>query len=556
MGAGMAAALALRAAGVKDVFGLMGSGVLELYDALYDFKDMRYIGVRHENCGMHMADAYGRTMQSPGLFIAGQAGPGSANMVLGLAQAKMAYSPVVVLTGLPSTEHLGRDSFQEIDQHTLFLPVTKRVLTVPRAERIPEMIHDAFRIADSGRRGPVVVQIPRDLFNNEVDVDIPRSITSRHNEGGVDATVLRRVADLLKTARAPVIMAGAGIKWGRGTAALVQLAEKLQLPITASAGHGDVAPSEHPLFAGQVGPRGNPVASRLVREADVVLAVGTRLGFNTTFYKYNDLSKDARIVQVDIDPVAVGRYFPVEVGIVGDAGGFCAGLAGIATAPSPLPWAGRNDAFRRERDELLKARDAGGARTSKPLHYQVIYKELREAAPKNALFTLDAGSACLQATDELAYSESPSLITPLDCGMVGFSYAAGLGAKVARPDRTVISLAGDGAFGMTLGEITTAVHCGINSIAVVLDNEAWGSEIAYQRDFFNGRYIGAHCISPRYDEVAKLCGGEGYYVTEKGELADAIRQAMKVDKPVVIHAKVTVDDVISFRKDALKKKGT
>jgi len=555
MGAGLAAVHALRAAGVKDVFGLMGSGVLEMYDAMYDYKDMRYIGVRHENCGMHMADAYGRTMQSPGLFIAGQAGPGSANMVLGLAQAKMAYSPVVVLTGLPSTEHLGRDAFQEIDQHTLFLPVTKRVLTVPRADRIPEMIHDAFRIANSGRRGPVVVQIPRDLFNNEIDVEVPERIALRHQEGGVDPETLRRVARMVAEAKSPVIMAGAGVKWGRGTASLLRLAEKLQIPITASAGHGDVAPSDHPLFGGQVGPRGNPVASKLCREADLVLAIGTRLGFNTTFYKYNDLSKNARIVQVDIEPTTVGRYFPVEVGIAGDAGAFCEGLAEIATAPASLPWAGRNAQFRAERDALLKARAEGGARTAKPLHYQVVYEELRQAAPRNTLFTLDAGSACLQATDELTYFESPALITPLDCGMVGFSYAAGLGAKVARPDRPVISLAGDGAFGMTLGEITTAVHCNINSIAVVLDNEAWGSEIAYQRDFFNGRYIGAHCISPRYDEVAKLCGGEGYYVTEKGQLADAVSQALKADKPVVIHVKVTVDDVISFRKDALKKKG-
>src|SRR3990170_6732278 len=169
MKCGVAAVEALRAAGVSRVFGLMGSSTLEIYDALYDAKDMEYVGVRHENCGMHMADAYGRVTQTPGLFVCGQAGPGSVNMVLGLAAAKMAYSPVVVITGLPSTAHLGRDAFQEIDQHTVFLPVTKRVMTVPRPERIPEFILEAFRIANGGRRGPGVVQIPRDLFNHEVD---------------------------------------------------------------------------------------------------------------------------------------------------------------------------------------------------------------------------------------------------------------------------------------------------------------------------------------------------------------------------------------------------
>ena len=153
MRCGVAAVEALRAVGVKTIFGLMGSSTLEIYDALYDAKDFTYIGVRHENCGMHMADAYGRVTQTPGVFICGQAGPGAANMVLGLAQAKLAYAPVVVLTGLPATEHLGRDTFQEIDQHILFQPVTKRTFSVPRAERIPEFILEAFRVANAGRRG-------------------------------------------------------------------------------------------------------------------------------------------------------------------------------------------------------------------------------------------------------------------------------------------------------------------------------------------------------------------------------------------------------------------
>jgi thiamine pyrophosphate-dependent acetolactate synthase large subunit-like protein len=262
MKCGVAAVEALRAAGVTKVFGLMGSSTLEMYDALYDAKDMEYIGVRHENCGAHMADAYGRVTQTPGLFICGQAGPGSVNMVLGLAAAKMAYSPVVVITGLPSTEHLGRDTFQEIDQHTVFLPVTKRVFTVPRPERIPEFILEAFRIANSGRRGPVVVQIPRDLFNHDVDVTIPPQGSQGALAGGaVERATIDRIKAMLLAAKAPVIHAGAGIKWGRGTASLLKLAEKLQLPITTSAGHGDLAPVDHPLAWGRAAIR-SQAASR------------------------------------------------------------------------------------------------------------------------------------------------------------------------------------------------------------------------------------------------------------------------------------------------------
>ncbi len=559
MRCGVAAVEAMRAAGVTKVFGLMGSSTLEMYDALYDARDMEYIGVRHENCGMHMADAYGRITQTPGVFVCGQAGPGSANMVLGLAQAKMAYSPVVAITGLPSTEHLGRDAFQEIDQHTLFLPVTKRVMTVPRPERIPEFILEAFRIADSGRRGPVVVNIPRDLFNHDIDVDVPRAGSLQASTApAADRATLERIRQMILASKAPVIHAGAGIKWGRATEKLVKLAEKLQIPITNSAGHADIVPMDHPLYAGGMGPRGNPVASALVREADLILALGTRLGFNTTFYKHDNLSKTAKIVQVDIDPIALGRYFPVTLGIAADAGAVAEALAEIMEpiAAATAPWQARNGKFREDYQELWRQRESSGSRGDKPLHPDVIYTELRKVAPRDAIFTLDAGTTGFQATDQLPCYTVPSLITPLDCGMVGFSYAAGLGAKVAAPRRTVISLMGDGGFGMTMGEMATAVMHKINTIALVMDNGTWGSEIAYQRDFYNNRFIGAHVHSPRFDEVMKLCGGNGYFVTEAGGTAEAVKQAMAGGKPAVIHVKVDPEAVVSFRKDALQKRSS
>jgi acetolactate synthase-1/2/3 large subunit/sulfoacetaldehyde acetyltransferase len=557
MKCGVAAVEALRAAGVSRVFGLMGSSTLEIYDALYDAKDMLYVGVRHENCGVHMADAYGRVTQTPGLFICGQAGPGVANMVLGLAAAKLAYSPVVVIAGQPSTADLGRDTFQELDQHTLFLPVTKRVMTVTRPERVPEFMLEAFRIANAGRRGPVVVNIPRDLLNHEVDVTIPpKGGQPEVAAGSVGRATLERIREMVLAARAPVIHAGAGIKWGRGTASLVKLAEKLQLPITNSAGHSDVAPVDHPLYAGGVGARGNPVATGLVRESDLILALGTRLGFNTSRFAHDFVTAAAKIVQVDIDPLAIGRYYPVALGVVGDAGTVAGALADVMDSVSAdrAPWRARNEKFVKDRQQLWRSREEIAGKGARPLHPETIYAELRKVAPRNALFTIDAGTTCLQATDKLPCHTVPSLIAPLDCGNIGFSYAAGLGAKVAAPERTVISLMGDGSFAMTMGEMTTAVQSQINTIAVVMDNGTWGSEIAYQRDFYNQRYIGAHVLSPRYDEVMKLCGGTGYYVTGPGETADAVSQAMKAGKPAVIHAKVDPDAVLSFRTDSIVKR--
>ena len=557
MKCGVAAVEALRAAGVSRVFGLMGSSTLEIYDALYDAKDMLYIGVRHENCGVHMADAYGRVTQTPGLFICGQAGPGVANMMLGLTAAKLAYSPVVVIAGQPSTADLGKDTFQEIDQHTMFLPVTKRVMTVTRPERVPEFLLEAFRIANAGRRGPVVVNIPRDLLNHEVDVAIPpKGGQPEVAAGSVGRATLERIREMVLAAQAPVIHAGAGIKWGRGTASLVKLAEKLQLPITNSAGHTDVVPVDHSLNAGGVGPRGNPVATGLVRESDLILALGTRLGFNTSRFTPDFVTPAAKIVQVDIDPLAIGRYYPVALGIVADAGTVAGALADIMDAipADRAPWRARNEKFVKDRQQLWRSREDIAGKGARPLHPETIYAELRKVAPRNALFTIDAGTTCLQATDKLPCHTVPSLIAPLDCGNIGFSYAAGLGAKVAAPERTVISLSGDGSFAMTMGEMTTAVQSQINTIAVVMDNGTWGSEIAYQRDFYNQRYIGAHVLSPRYDEVMKLCGGTGYYVTGPGETADAVNQAMKAGKPAVIHAKVDPEAVLSFRTDSIVKR--
>jgi acetolactate synthase-1/2/3 large subunit/sulfoacetaldehyde acetyltransferase len=554
MRCGVAAIEALRAAGVTRVFGLMGSSTLEMYDALYDAKDIQYIGVRHENCGMHMADAYGRVTQTPGVFICGQAGPGSANMVLGLAQAKFAYSPVVAITGLASTEHLGRDAFQEIDQNTLFLPVVKRVLTVPRPERIPEFILEAFRLANSGRRGPVVVNIPRDLFNHEIPVAWPMQPPAASRPPAADAAALAEIRRLILAAQRPVIHAGAGIKWSRASAKLAALAEMLQIPVTSSAGHADILPADFRWHAGGVGPRGNPVASRLTREADLILALGTRLGFNTTFYKYTDISAEAKIVHIDVDPAALGRYFPAALAVTADAGALIDGLAALMAPVQDPPWRARNEDYFKARAALWAEREASGSRGGTPMHPDVIYAEIRKAAPRNAIFTLDAGTTGFQATDQLPCFEAPALLTPLDCGMVGFSYSAALGAQVAAPQRAVISLMGDGGFGMTMGEMTTAVASHIPAVGIVMDNGTWGSEIAYQRDFYQGRYIGAHVHSPRFDEVMKLTGGNGYHPQAPGETADALRDALKAGKPAIIHVKVDPEATISFRKDALQKR--
>lgn len=557
MNGGEAVVAALRAAGVSHVFGLLGSTTMEVYDALYDASDIKYIGVRDERSGVHMVDAFGRIARKPGVFLAGQAGPGAANMVTGLAQAKLAYSPVVAITGLASSTHLGRDAFQEIDQQALFTPVTKRTITVPRADRIPEFIKEAFRIANSGRRGPVVVQIPRDHFAQTIDAKIEKPDDYPvMSKGLVNADQVGRLCEMLRTARAPVIIAGAGIKWGEGSAALAALAQRLSIPVTTSAAHGDLLPNDHPMYFGQVGPRGNPVASRLARDADLVIALGTRLGFNTTFYTYNDLSQTARVVQVDIEPEALGRYFPVTLGFVSDAGSVAAAMDSMLGDFKPTAWQDWAADAVRDRDALWAEREKEGETRRTPLAAARVFKEIRSALPRDAIVTLDAGTMCLQATDQLRYFMPPALISPLDFGLVGFSYAAGLGAKAAAPNRPVVTLMGDGGFALNMAELTTAVSYGLPTVAIVLDNGCWGAEKAYQRDFYNGRYIGADIKSLPYDKVAELAGARGYAVTAPGELADALAAACKANEPAVIHVKVDPDAMVSFRRDSFKHRST
>jgi len=555
---GQAAVESLKAEGVDHVFGLIGSATMEMFDALYDAKDIRFIGVHDERTGTHMADGYARASGKTGVILAGQNGPGSTNLVTGLAQAAAAYSPVLSIAGMLSTEHLYRDAFQEVDQQALFTPVTKKTWTVTKANRIPEMFREAFRVAMSPRRGPVQLNLPRDVLAEQItmpEMQAPNEYRVMQNPAPAQ-NAFSEAAKLLTGAKRPVIITGGGIKNSRGHAAAIALAETLNAPIVLAPGHGDALPFDQPLNAGQMGPRGNPVASRLAKEADVILALGTRLGFNSTFYSYDNINRDAAIIQVELEPTAIGRYFPIKLGIWGDA---------IATAKALIPvvnamqfkaeiatWTAH---FQKERQEWLAERDAKADTETVPIQPSGLFHHLRQILPADAAYTMDAGTLCLQATDAMTYQTPPSLFTPLDFGLVGFSFACGLGVKLAMPDRPVISMMGDGGFGMTISELSTAVDHGINTVTLVMNNGSWGAEKAYQRDFFNGRYIGADISSPAFDKAAELYGAAGFRVERLSDLADAVHAALGAGKPAVVDIQVDPAALYSFRRDSFKHRG-
>lgn len=558
MSGGQAAVESLRVENVSHVFGLIGSATMEMFDALYDADEINFIGIHDERTGTHMADGFARASGKPGVVLAGQNGPGATNLVTGLAQASAAFSPVISIAGALSSGHVYRDAFQEVDQQALFTPVTKKTWTVTQTARVPEMFREAFRVAMAPRRGPVQINLPRDILAETIDFPEFQTPDSyrEHSMPTAPARMIEKAAEMLRNAKAPVIVIGGGIKNSGGQAEALALAEALNTPIIMAPGHGDAIPFGHPLNAGQMGPRGNMVASRLAREADVILALGTRLGFNSTFYSYDNINADAAIIQVELEATAIGRYFPIALGIWAEVRETAKQLTQAVTT---LQGRAEVDAwtaqFKTDRAAYLAKRDADAASDVFPIQPSGLFKELRGVLPQDAAITMDAGTLCLQATDALNYFQPPSLFTPLDFGLVGFSHACGLGVKLACPDRPVVSMMGDGGFGMTISELSTAVQHGINTVTIVMNNQCWGAEKAYQRDFFGERYIGADVHSPPFDKVAELYGAAGFKAENIGDVGDVVKAALMADKPAVVEISVDPEALFSFRRDSFKHRG-
>ncbi|WP_170328460.1 thiamine pyrophosphate-binding protein [Ruegeria arenilitoris] len=538
----------LKANGIDTVFGLLGGSMLELYDAMYKGGQVAYVGARDERAAGHMADAWARMTGKPGIVLGAQAGPGVVNIVTAVAEAQLAYCPMVVIAGAITRADQHKDTFQEVDQVALFAPISKRSVMVSDPSRLAPMLEDAIRLANSGRRGPVVLHVPRDLFAAEVPAFDPAPVNIAR-PGPAAPDDIAAMAELLSSAKRPVIFAGGGFKWGRGREALTALAEALQVPVVASTGHADVMRHGHPWFAGQAGPRGNRVASRLTKEADVMVVLGARLGFNSTFHSNEYVGSETRIAHVDVEGSAIGRYFPAEIAAQGDARLTAEALVDAASKPDCGPW---RDVFCAEMENLRVERAKEAAIETLPMHPRRALAELRDALPENAIVTLDTGNTCLQAADRLAHYEPMSLITPLDFGLVGFGLSAAIGAKAAAPHRPVVAVMGDGAVGYTMIEIQTAISHDLPIVIVVLDNEAWGAEKAYQQEFYGGRLLGAEIKSPRFDKFAELCGGKGIWVEGPGGLGPALHQAISSGETTVIQARIDPGALMTLRKDLFK----
>ena len=537
----------LAECGVTSVFGVIGGSMLELYDSIHRGGKIRYIGARDERSAGIMADSHARICGGPGVALAAQAGPGVANFATAVAEAYLAYSPLVVIAGAVRRSDLGKDTFQEIDQVPVFTPISKLSKLVEEPDDLPRAVAEAIRLSMTGRRGPVVLHVPRDLFS--ASLDDPEICGFKQPEPLLPSSdSVRRAVRMLGEAGRPVIFAGGGVKWGNAAADLRKLAEQMNVPVVASTGHADLMPHGHPLFAGQSGPRGNRVAARLTKEADLMLALGTRLGFNSTFLSHEYVGRDTRIIQVDIEPSAIGKYFPVELGVVADAGAAARAISAELSRPIDQ-WAKWTNEFQTERSLLDRDRALEAGNNATPMHPTRALAEIREALPRDAIVTIDTGNSCLQAADRLAHYACPGLIAPLDFGLVGFGYAAAIGAQVAAPERPVVAVIGDGGFGYAMADVMTAVQYGLPVVAVILDNKAWGAEKAYQLEFFGGRALGADLENPDFGRYAEICGAAGMRVSVPGQLGPALKDALARNRPSVIHVDIDPTAIKALRKD-------
>ncbi|NPU86455.1 MAG: sulfoacetaldehyde acetyltransferase [Syntrophaceae bacterium] len=545
----------LLAEGVDHVCGIVGSAFMDMLD-LFPSAGIRFIPVRHEQSAGHMEDAYARITGRAGV-ITGQNGPGITNMVTSVAAANMGHTPLIVISPSAGTPTIGWDGFQECDQVSVFKAITKATVRVPHPKRAADCLRTAFRIAYA-ERGAVLYDIPRDYFYGEIEETILKPSQYRVDARGCGSMEsLDRAAALLAKAKNPVIVSGRGVVDADALDVIKEIAEHLTAPVAVTYLHNDAFYGNHPLSVGPIGYMGSKAAMKILSKADVVLAVGTRLSVFGTLPQYdiNYFPDKAKIIQIDINPKHIARTHPIEVGIIGDAREATVEILKRlkGTDKNRKPDSRRLAAVKKERDawekEIVKAAMVKG----NPVNPRRVLLEISRALPDDAIVATDIGNVSSTANSYLKFNGGRRHIAALTFGNTGFAYPAALGAQLARPKSPVIAIVGDGAWGMSLHEVSTAVEHNLPVVACVFRNMWWGAEAKNQIDFYNNRFCGVDIPNPEsFVPVAKAMGAEGIRVDRVEDIRDAFETCIKSRKPTVLEFVVDGTQLAPpFRKDAL-----
>ncbi|MFZ9298218.1 MAG: sulfoacetaldehyde acetyltransferase, partial [Hylemonella sp.] len=533
------------AQGVDTLFGIMGSAFMDAMD-IFAPAGIRLIPVVHEQGAAHMADGYARASGCHGVVI-GQNGPGISNCVTAIAAAYWAHSPVVIVTPETGTMGMGLGGFQEANQLPMFQEFTKYQGHVNNPKRMAEFTARCFDRAIS-EMGPTQLNIPRDYFYGEISCEIPKPMRIERGSGGENS--LNAAAELLATAKFPVILSGGGVVMGDAVQECVALAERLGAPVCNGYLRNDSFPASHPLWAGPLGYQGSKAAMKLISQADVVIALGSRMGpFGTLPQHGMDYwPKEAKIIQVEADHTNLGLVKKIHVGIHGDAKAVAKALlariqaktlacdASKAERASKIAaekaaWEKELSDWTHERDaySLDMIEEAKGEKTFSGGHYlhpRQVLRELEKAMPPRAMVSTDIGNINAVSNSYLRFDEPRSFFAPMSYGNCGYSLPTMIGAKLACPERPAIAYAGDGAWAMSMVEIMTAVRHNIPVTAVVFHNRQWGAEKKNQVDFYNRRFVAGELESPSFAGIAQSMGAEGIVVDDIEQVGAALKKAI------------------------------
>ena len=536
---------ALEKQGVKEIFGLPGGANLPMYDELYK-SNIRHILVRHEQSAAHMADGYGRVSRRAGVCFA-TSGPGATNIVTGLATANADSAPMVAITGQVPTAMIGRDAFQESDIIGIANPVVKYSFQPTKATDIPEVIKKGFYIAETGRPGAVLIDIPKDVQTNEAEIPFPEEVKIRgyHPWTDPDVAAIEKAIKLLLSSTKPVILAGGGVIISSAFAELQSLAEMLMIPVVSTFKGKGAFPETHALSLGPIGMHGHAEANKIMSEADCVLAIGTRFS-DRSVGRFDEFEKNLKIIHLDVDPAEIGKNQTTSVAIVGDV------KASLRIFVKLL----MQKAFKKsEENEWLKhvTEVKQYWRDNLKLHpgeltAARILRKLREVMPAQSIVTTEVGQHQMWASLFYDVIHPGTFFSSTGLGTMGWGFPAAIGAKAARPDLPVVDIAGDGSFNMTENSLATSVLDNLPVIVFLVNNYTLGMVAQWQRTFYDRRMIGVdqkQC--PDYCKLAESYGAQGIRVGNLDELGQAIKAGLKSDVATVIDIPIDPEeDVLPF----------
>ncbi|MBN2518822.1 MAG: biosynthetic-type acetolactate synthase large subunit [Candidatus Altiarchaeota archaeon] len=536
---------------VRHIFGILGGAIMDVYDVLYDDSSIKHILCRHEQVAAQAAGGYARASGKTGTCMA-TSGPGATNLTTGITDAFIDSVPVVAITGQVPTTAIGGDSFQEADIVGITMPITKYNYLLEGVDEIPKTVKEAYHIANTGRPGPVLIDFPKDIQRAEMGkFNYPKTISMEGYNPVLKGhpRQIKLAVSALMEAEKPVIVAGGGVIISNASRQLVQFAELLGIPVTTtSMGKGSIA-ENHPLGLGMLGMHGNKWANLAIQESDCLFAIGTRFSDRITG-NVGHFAPNAKIIHADIDPSEIGKNVRVDIPIVGDAKTVLEDLTTIASAAAKKEAERKNKhtAWGKHLEEMKKTFRQDMNKEDIPIKPQRIMKEVQgiiDKNPQKVIITTEVGRNQLWSMHYLNIRYPRHFLTSGGLGCMGAGFPMAIGAKVARPECTLLNMAGDGSFQMTMQDLATCMAYDIPVVNVIMEDSSLGNVRMWQALFYNRRYSQTDLVNnPDFEKIAEAYGAWGKKIEKPGEIKEAIEEAIKSGKPAIVDIIIDRDECV------------